>query len=308
MLSRSITSVCLGMALRVAIDSQSIAGDFTERLPELVRISPGIQVGTQAPKGWSHLIIKSMPSLQSGDSDSLPASARSTATLFRTVIVADVVRSKSIPDRFRLDRVGLGLCVPHDGSDVVVESSSASAAKSALGVIDRHVLGRAEQELNRGRLIVRSPTFALFAGPSTLLVGSVHEAVMLNYAIMVEPREGRLSTLVWSSSIEPGAEVAPRELVLLPPNAIFQSGLDVAAARLLGTIPVSWSFALRSLPPGTRLRIPDEFRSVLADSRRFHEDVNGLESRLRGIVGASADENHPLAAPLPSSPGGVKTN
>jgi hypothetical protein len=301
-------TVCLALALRVALDSRPIAGGSDERLPELVRVSPGIQVGNNAPKGWSHLIIKSMPSLQSGDSNSLPATARSTATLFRTVIVANVARSKSLPDRFCLDRVGLGLCVPHDGSDVVVESSSASAAKSALGLIELHVLGRAEQELNRGRLIVRSPTFALFAGPSTLLVRSVHEAVMLNYAILVEPRQGSLSTLVWPSSTEAGAKPAPRELVLLPPNAIFQSGLDVAAERLLGTIPVSWSFALRSLPPGTRLRIPDEFRSALADPRRLHEDVNGLESRLREIASRAADEDRPRPTPLPSPPRGVKTN
>src|SRR5437764_1360387 len=54
--------------------------------PRLVLLSAATRVGDSPPTGWSHLVIKSIPRLASGDRDSLPSSASKTATVFRTVV------------------------------------------------------------------------------------------------------------------------------------------------------------------------------------------------------------------------------
>ena len=49
--------------------------------PKMVHIPPGTHVGRTPPKGWSHLVVKSLPRLASGDLGTLPSSAARTATL-----------------------------------------------------------------------------------------------------------------------------------------------------------------------------------------------------------------------------------
>ena len=78
----------------------------------LVSITPGTLVGNRPPATWSHLVIKSVPRLKSGDLGTLPASAFRTATEIRTVILADVGRSADDSSKFVLRRVGIGLCIP----------------------------------------------------------------------------------------------------------------------------------------------------------------------------------------------------
>src|SRR4051812_26902254 len=74
---------------------------------ELVLLAPGTQVDRTLPPGWTHLVIKSVPRLASGDLDTLPKMATTTATLFRTVLLADVRPVGEGPDRrFVLRRIG----------------------------------------------------------------------------------------------------------------------------------------------------------------------------------------------------------
>lgn len=39
------------------------------------------------------------------------------------------------------------------------------------------------------------------------------------------------------------------------------------AGRILGNIPVTWSFAIRELPPGDDLTLPPELSSLLSTSQ-----------------------------------------
>ena len=45
-------------------------------------------------------------------------------------------------------------------------------------------------------------------------------------------------------------------MVRMKSAAVFKCELDVRAKRILGTVPYSWSFAMRDLPPGPKLRVP----------------------------------------------------
>src|SRR5436305_1999324 len=146
-----------------------------EPCPKMVHIPPGTHVGRMPPKGWSHLVVKSLPRLASGDLVTLPSSAASTATLFRTVIVADVGRLPHDPSSFGLRRIGVGLSVPdRRGSDVVVEPGRDAEVGVELGLTDRIVLRAAEDQLGRGGLAAATPTFALYRGPAAMAVGEEH--------------------------------------------------------------------------------------------------------------------------------------
>jgi hypothetical protein len=276
----------VGMLLIAAVAgrTKTDAGAGANPVPELVMLPSGAVIEATPPAGWTHLIVKSLPSLKSGDLGTLPASARKTATLFRTAIVAEVRTPARASEGFQIARLGLGLCVPFEGLDTVVESSIASKARDSLGFVELQVLARAEQELRKGRLIVRTPTFLIFAGPSTLLLGSTHESVNLFYAVLVDPALGHLSTLLWSLPAEGWAHVGPKSLVLLPSSLVFHCGIDVDAERILGTVPYSWSFAMKALPEGTQIRVPEALQTILRDPKRMATDPAGLEARLRSLV------------------------
>lgn len=250
------------------------------RRTELVRIPPGTRVGNQPPKTWSHLVLKCLPRLASGDLETLPRAAFRTAALIRTVILADVGRSADDPARFVLRRVGVGLCVPvQSRGDVVVDSSRLRELGVKLGMMEKLVLETAEAELALGRLIARKPAFALYHGPSTLEVEGVHHKVELYYAFLVDQRSGALRVFVWPDDARNGGPMVPMSLVELGPNLVFDCPLNVQAQRLLGTVPVSWSFAMKSLPPGQpRPMTPDLRRSLVENARR--RDLDSIEQAL----------------------------
>jgi hypothetical protein len=236
------------------------AGESAATLPELVLLAPGTAVGEKLPRGWSDLVIKSIPRLDSGDLDTLPTFAQSTASLFHTVIVADVRPAKGQGPPFRLARVGLGVCVPVVGLDTVVDQSNATSSKMA-----------------------RTDRFAVLATPTEMKVGASHRHVLLFYAFLVEPETGRLRTSLWAVMAAPKDRVPPKTLTVLAPRLVYRCNLDVEAQRLLGTLPVNWNFAMRALPPGERMAVPDELKPWLVDPHRIEADPAGFERRVRAI-------------------------
>ena len=53
---------------------------------------------------------------------------------------------------------------------------------------------------------------------------------------------------------------------------VFDCQIDVRAKRILGTVPYSWSFALRSLPPGRSLRVPPALGELIATTNRHPDE------------------------------------
>ena len=193
-----------------------------DSLPDLVILEPGTIVDEGPPPGWTDLVVKSVPRLASGELGRLPASAGPIATLFRTAVVAEV-RGDQRGEIF-LNRIGVGICIPHNGHDTVVTSSSLSDQKVKLSPLNRLVLALAEGELGKGELAARTSTFALFSTPAVLVIDGSHRDVLLRYAILCDtnarsirtcaggsiatrPAEGRLK--MSSSSRPPWSSTAP---------------------------------------------------------------------------------------------------
>src|SRR5271157_1015516 len=78
-------AVLLALALVIVPNGLRAGGEDYRAEPrrgrraELVRIAPGTLVGDQPPKMWSHLVIKSLPRLASGELETLSRSAFRTA-------------------------------------------------------------------------------------------------------------------------------------------------------------------------------------------------------------------------------------
>lgn len=250
--------------------------------PRVVHLPVGLVIGSTPPEGWSHLVIKSLPRLGSGDLGSLPRSAARTASLFRTVILADVGQLPNQPGRRVLRRVGLGLCVPDQrGRDVVVMPGRDTEAGVSLGLTDRLVLDAAEDQLSRGKLAAATPTFALYRAPAVLAVRGTHHEIVVCYAFLVVPGDGDLRTLVWMQEKAQAEAPAQKRAVELAPNLVYECPLDVRAKRLLGAIPVSWSFAMTGLPPGRPREVSGTAARLIATVGR--EPINAvlLERSLR---------------------------
>jgi hypothetical protein len=252
--------------------------------PRLVYLQPGLKVEKKAPKDWSHLVIKSLPRLVSGDRGSLPAGSSKTATLFRTVVLANVKPVDMNEKDFELAQVGIGICVPNpqdEDEDIVVTAGHLQAlGLNHLTMVQRVVLDAAEAELSEGRIIARTATFALFRSPVTMVDASgKHGKFNLFYAFCVDRPTGKLHTGVWAMRPDYEPQQAPTTIVKLGADPVFPCELDVRARRILGTVPFSWSFAMRSLPPGEKLRVSPRLGKLMLETSRHpaESDPEALE-------------------------------
>jgi hypothetical protein len=288
--SRGMVSCGVESALALA----RAAIGFSE--PKLVYLPPGTVIGAKPPEGWSHLVLKSIPRLASGDRGTLPAGSSRTATLFHSVMLADVKPVNVEEREFELDRLGVGICVPvpnDEGKDMVVTADRLDALGLRFSVVERAVLDAAEAELAEARIIARTPAFALFRSPVTAVSGDDHRKLTLNYAFCVDRPTGRLRVGVWTMRPEPKAQTPPTALVKLGTNTIFNCEIDVRAKRILGAIPYSWSFAMRSLPPGRTLRVPPQLGELItvASRRPADADLDELEFRMGEVLSSVPDSD-----------------
>jgi hypothetical protein len=200
------------------------------------------------------------------------------ATFFRTAILADIQPADPDDKDFVLTQVGVGICVPQDEvHDVVVSTDRLDALGLHLSTVERLVLDAAEAELAEGRIIARTPTFALFRMPATLVVAGKHRKIALYYAFCVERSTGQLYSAVWAMRPESEPQLPPSALVKLSAQVIYDCELDVKAKRILGAIPLSWSFAMRTLPPGMSVRVPADLGDLIVTTAKRPADVDAKE-------------------------------
>jgi hypothetical protein len=247
--------------------------------PRLVHLAPGTAVDGTLDGGWTARVIRSVPRLVSGQLATLPETARASATLFHTTVLAESARGR---DGFTLRRVGVGNAVPFGGHDVVVTPEGPAEVRASLSTVERIVANAAYDEISRGRLAARTPTFALFRTPARLVIDGAHKAIDLYYAILADPASGAVRTLAWATL--PGKTAPPGRVTLLPPDFTFDCPLDVAVDGKIGPVNVSWSFAMASLPPGRKFDLPPDTARLIDATAAGHGDPEALERALRGLI------------------------
>jgi hypothetical protein len=248
---------------------------------KLVYLQPGLLIGDKPPEGWSHLVVKSIPRLASGDVDSLPSDAAKTAAYFHTVILANVKSVNIDETEFELTQIGVGICVPQKGQDkdIVVAADRLEALGLHLSWVRKKVLDAMEAEMAEGKVIARSPTFALLTSPATVLTsGNEHRKVNLNYAFCVDRSTGKLNVGLWTSALETKDLRPPQAMKRLSLTPVFDCKMDVQAKKVLGvTVPLTWSFAMSVLPDGRRVPVPAALGELITKTARHPDEGDAQE-------------------------------
>ncbi len=264
----------------------SAADGYVAERRALSRMKPGTVVGSGAPRGWSHLIIKSQPRLARREAEKVHEIAARLARLLFTAFVANVEQDPSGSGRrFRLESVAVGLGTPIDGKDVIISSETLDEQNADLDLIARIVLSQSEKQLAKIVEIGRSPTMSLFDAPGILLRREEHEAVVLRHAVLVDPHDGRLETLVWVLDVTDNGYVSTSEKLLrLTPNLAYDCYLHVDSGAVIAGIPGSTAFAMFSLPDGSEHAAPRSLGDIVARRRMTSQYLERIEIELWRIL------------------------
>jgi len=245
-------------------------------------IAPGTVVGTTAPQGWSHLVIKSLPRVRADHRAGLRDITVEKAAWMFTAFLADVTRE---PDgTFTLKRLGLGLGAKGDHGDTVVTSDTAWKRGVSTGPFGGMILDKGYAVQRRAVLPLWSAGFGLLDTPVWFKCGDTNRLVRYRYALLVDRPTGRLDVLMWSLGADGPGCGRLAEVVRIAPNTIDLAELVVDRRKAGVLFPDDDAFAVEQLPPGARRPLPDDLRQLAGTTRFTQESARDLEAGLRRLV------------------------
>jgi len=252
------------------------------RLP-LDEIAPGTVVGESSAQGWSHLMLIATPRIGVGDVNAIPRTALKYSSLCHFTILANVRDvGKGDDHAFALDRVAIGCAIPIEEKQVVVTSSQ--TFNGEVGFIGRRILEENEAILRTDfRQVVRTPTMLVFDAEGFVLYNKKHARMLIRHAIVVSPRDGKLSTFIWlmGSDGKGGNALAERSLQRIAPGFHEDRVLSVDANKFTLGIPSYDAFALAHIPRGTAVEPTPTLARLAVTSRFTPESASSLETELQ---------------------------
>jgi hypothetical protein len=267
---------------------ERLAGyDVTPR--PLQWLPPAAVVDAGPPDGWSHLVLTLHFEVGSGDADKFPRAAAEAVAALSSVFAANVqVQAGEVPGRYRLAGLGIGLAAGIDGRQTIVSGASRELLDAHLNRIARRALQEHEKHANAIRIKARSDTFAVYDNPTHLFRDGGHHPMVLRFGLLVDPRTGRLDTLVWrlDGSAAEGytGPVGPAEWLSSGMTHRFLLHAD-AREFTLGLPMKETVLALPSLPPGRRqVAFPVGLRELAGLPAFTSEQAAGLERGLRDVL------------------------
>lgn len=284
----SVLMVCFLTDVACSDGKSGPAYDVTHR--HLDPIPAGTVIGSEPPKGWSNLIIKSYSRPGAGDVKQLSPTADRLARLLFTAILADVKPAEG--GRHKLAKVAVGMGTRIRDKDTVITPDSQKRLGANLGLIARVVLRTAQEKLAETTVVARSDTLMIFDSPSYLAVDGRHKPIVLRYALLVGERTGRLESLVWALGREErGGYSEPIGAVhWLSPNMTDECILHVDGAEFSLGQPTEKAFAMTTPPKGRKeLAIGDDWKALASEAKFTTARAADLEARLREAM-KRADE------------------
>jgi hypothetical protein len=128
-----------------------------------------------------------------------------------------------------------------------------------------------------------------------------HRLAVMRHAILIDPRSGRLETLVWGVELDGQRNYrgVNSHMQWLRANAVDDCQLWVDPGEFTLGIPSDMAFAVPA-PPKGRLTVPftSDLITVAGQSRFTPQSLQALESGLRQALWTAAEQNarQPLAA------------
>ena len=181
--------------------------------------------------------------------------------------------------------VGLGTRV--GDRDLIVTSGKQAQLGARLDLLQQAILVVSEHELDRIQQVACSETMTLVDLPTVMLRRGQHARAVLRYAVLVDPRDGRLASIVWR--IDVGAdgsyELADGPAVRTPPNLHQTCLLHVDGKELILGIPTPMAFATPAMPSGQPVELPRALREIAGRKLLTAEMVRRIEAGLRRAIG-----------------------
>lgn len=260
----------------------SAATDYDLTPKPAPEIAPGTVVGTTAPAGWSHLVIKSQPRVRADNRPGLPDITIDKAGWMFTAFLADVVRE---PDgTFTLKRLGLGLGAKGGRGDTVVTSDTTRKHGVSPGPFGGLILDKGYAVQRKAVLPLWSPSFGLLDTPVWFKCGGSNRLVRYRYALLANRITGTLDVLMWSLGADGPGCGQSAEVVRIAPNTIDPAELVVDHKKVTFGMPSDDAFAVEQLPPGSRRPLPAVLRETAGTTRFTPESARDLEAGLRRLV------------------------
>jgi hypothetical protein len=251
----------------------------------LEHIPVGTEIGKDAPRGWTHLVLFATPTLTEEDVRDSPKMATHYARMFKFTLLANVVGVQEGPKiSYGLQRVARGFAIDINGKEAVVDGRNTLGAD--LGLFGRRILSENEAILDKDVYqVARTATMLVFDAQATMLSGKDHVKMTMRHAILVDPDTGRLRTLVWLlAKAQTGYYPAEKALQLLPPNMQEARLLHVLKDRFTLGIPSPDAFALVRIPQGTPIPYTQELQQAATIGPFARDQVFALEAALRTAV------------------------
>lgn len=246
--------------------------DFSFGLPQ-----PG---QGSAPSGWSHGVLLAKPAIASGDLDSVPGLMKKYAELFSTVILA---QTSGGPASFKLQRVGIGLAIPHERGYRTVDAKSPE-----VGLIGRQVLSTAEAKLAEVREIARYDGGSMFDVPAIVLHQGEHVDRVVRHFVWVARDSGQVALALWL--IDRSNPEAPRpgedSLVWVPAWFEDPRPLHVDGGEFVLGIPGERALAMERLPQGQRAPLRSPLAELAVAPRYSPETLRQFAAELAQAIAA----------------------
>src|SRR5262249_4666492 len=247
-------------------------------------IAPGTIVGSSAPAGWSHLVIKSFPRVRDDQREGLHSLTIEKASWMFTAFTADVVREDAGgKPRYRLRAIGLGLGTRRasDGQDVVITPATAAEYGVKLDFITKEILTRGSATQQKAVVVVHGPSFALLDTPVWLRWNGKNQLVRYRYGLLVDTTTGQLDTFLWTLGPD-GGLAQNAEVVWLPPDLIDEVELVVDRDEIIPPgipkIGSDGALAVDNLPKNRGVfPLPPALRGLAAQTRFTPDEAHALE-------------------------------
>jgi hypothetical protein len=189
--------------------------------------------------------------------------------------------------RYRLAEVAVGLGTRIGDRDVIVTAETGSRLGANLGVLGGLALSRGYARLHEVPSVVRSDTMIIIDGATTMVRGDRHRPVVLRYVNMVDPKTGRLDSLMWAIDRDDHGKYLGVDGVMewLPPNMVQGRVLHVDAREFSFGLITESALAMTRLYHGQKqITIPESFRSLAGASALTPESAAQMETTLRELL------------------------
>ncbi len=266
-----------------------------KKTPDVIRqvelLTPGTVIEKSAPRGWTHLVLKSQPRLPDDEKRRVNEMTARLATMVFTATAASVeAYGKGEAKRYRLARLGVGVGVNINGKDVIVSPETQAQLGANLGLLARQVLSAVYEKQKSVRLVAVGPTLAILDTPAFMPRGRGHAPVILRYVFLVDPLSGKLDTLVWRIDLDARGEYegVTGMIEWLPPNKLVDAEMQVDPREFRLGVPSERAFAIKSIPQGDRqFSMPDGLRGLAGIRQLRPQQAAQLTQGLRDMIRTS---------------------